>query len=157
MNQHEKFLTMAIKLAKKSAKEGLGGPFGAVVVKNGRVVAKAHNTVVPDNDPTAHAEVNAIRAACKKLKNFELKDCVIYASAEPCPMCLGAIYWTRLKAIYYAADRKLSAEVGFDDTFIYQEFDRPKNKRKIKIVKVDLKQDREPFEAWEKNLDKTEY
>ena len=157
MNQHEKFLLMAIKLAKKSAKEGLGGPFGAVVVKNGRVVAKAHNTVVPDNDPTAHAEVNAIRAACKKLKNFELKDCIIYASAEPCPMCLGAIYWARPKALYYAADKKLAAKAGFDDSFIYKEIALPKNKRKIKIVKIDLEQDREPFEAWSKNTNKTEY
>lgn len=157
MNQHEKFLTMAINLAKKSAKNNLGGPFGAVVVKNGKVIAKAHNTVVPNNDPTAHAEINAIRKACKKMKNFELKGCTIYASAEPCPMCLGAIYWTRLKDIYYAADRKLSAKVGFDDTFIYEEFDRPKNKRKIKITKIDLPTDNTPFEAWAKNLTKTEY
>lgn len=157
MNQHEKFLNMAINLAKKSAKKNLGGPFGAVIVKGGKVIAKAHNTVVPDSDPTAHAEINAIRKACKKLKNFELKGCTIYASAEPCPMCLGAIYWTRLKAIYYAADRKLSAKVGFDDTFIYQEFARPKNKRKIKIIKVDLPTDNTPFEAWAKNTTKTEY
>ena len=157
MNQHEKFLLMAINLAKKSAKSGKGGPFGAVIVKNGRVVAKAHNTVVPNNDPTAHAEVNAIRAACKKLKNFELKDCIIYASAEPCPMCLGAIYWARPKALYYAADKKLAAKAGFDDSFIYKEIALPKNKRKIKIVKIDLEQDREPFEAWSKNTNKTEY
>ena len=109
MNQHEKFLKMAINLAKKSAKEGLGGPFGAVIVKNGKVIAKAHNSVVPNSDPTAHAEVNAIREACKKLKNFELKDCIIYASAEPCPMCLGAIYWARPKALYYAAEKDIAA------------------------------------------------
>ncbi len=157
MNQHEKFLEMAINLAKKSAKEGLGGPFGAVIVKNGKVIAKAHNTVVPSDDPTAHAEINAIREACKKLKDFELKDCIIYASAEPCPMCLGAIYWARPKALYYAADKKLAAKAGFDDSFIYKEIALPKNKRKIKTTKVNLPQDNEPFEAWSKNTTKTEY
>ena len=157
MTQHEKFLTMAINLAKKSAKEGLGGPFGAVIVKNGKVIAKAHNSVVPNTDPTAHAEVNAIRAACKKLKDFELKGCTIYASAEPCPMCLGAIYWARPKALYYAADKKLAAKAGFDDSFIYKEFAQPKSKRKIKTVKIDLPTDNTPFEAWAKNLTKTEY
>ena len=157
MNQHEKFLKMAINLAKKSAKEGLGGPFGAVIVKNGKVIAKAHNSVVPNSDPTAHAEVNAIREACKKLKDFELKDCIIYASAEPCPMCLGAIYWARPKALYYAADKKLAAKAGFDDSFIYKEIALPKNKRKIKTTKINLPQDNDPFEAWAKNIDKTEY
>ncbi len=157
MTQHEKFLTMAINLAKKSAKEGLGGPFGAVIVKNGKVIAKAHNSVVPGNDPTAHAEVNAIREACKKLKNFELKDCIIYASAEPCPMCLGAIYWARPKALYYAADKKLAAKAGFDDSFIYKEFAQPKSKRKIKTIKIDLPTDNTPFEAWAENTEKTEY
>jgi Cytosine/adenosine deaminases len=157
MNQHEKFLKMAINLAKKSAKEGLGGPFGAVIVKNGKVIAKAHNSVVPNSDPTAHAEVNAIREACKKLKDFELKDCIIYASAEPCPMCLGAIYWTRPKALYYAADKKLAAKAGFDDSFIYKEIALPKNKRKIKTTKVNLPQDNDPFEEWAKNTNKTEY
>lgn len=157
MNQHEKFLKMAINLAKKSAKKGLGGPFGAVIVKNGKVIAKAHNSVVPNSDPTAHAEVNAIREACKKLKNFELKDCVIYASAEPCPMCLGAIYWARPKAIYYAADKKLAAKAGFDDSFIYKEIALPKNKRKIKTTKINLPEDNDPFEAWAKNTAKTEY
>lgn len=157
MNQHEKFLKMAIKLAQKSAKEGLGGPFGAVIVKNGKVIAKAHNTVVPSSDPTAHAEVNAIREACKKLKNFELKDCIIYASAEPCPMCLGAIYWARPKSLYYAADKKLAAKAGFDDSFIYKEIALPKSKRKIKTTKVNLPSDNAPFEAWAKNTTKTEY
>ena len=157
MNQHEKFLKMAINLAKKSAKEGLGGPFGAVIVKNGKVIAKAHNSVVPNSDPTAHAEVNAIREACKKLKDFELKDCIIYASAEPCPMCLGAIYWARPKALYYAADKKLAAKAGFDDSFIYKEIALPKNKRKIKTTKIDLPTDNTPFEAWAKNTTKTEY
>ena len=157
MNQHEKFLKMAINLAKKSAKEGLGGPFGAVIVKNGKVIAKAHNSVVPNSDPTAHAEVNAIREACKKLKDFELKDCIIYASAEPCPMCLGAIYWARPKALYYAADKKLAAKAGFDDSFIYKEIALPKNKRKIKTTKINLTQDNEPFEAWAENTTKTEY
>ena len=127
------------------------------IIKNGKIIAKAHNSVVPSSDPTAHAEVNAIREACKKLNNFELKDCIIYASAEPCPMCLGAIYWARPKALYYAADKKLAAKAGFDDSFIYKEIALPKNKRKIKTTKVNLEQDNAPFEAWAKNTTKTEY
>jgi len=148
---------MAIDLAKRNVKTGAGGPFGAVIVKNGRVIAKAANSVTTSNDPTAHAEVNAVRAACKKLKNFELDGCIIYASASPCPMCLGAIYWARPKAVYYAAGVKLAAEAGFDDGFIYEQIALPPAKRKIKTVRVAMAQENLPFEMWKAKTDKIEY
>ena len=157
LNEHEKFLEMAITLAAKSAKSGKGGPFGAVIVKDGKVIAKAHNTVTTSSDPTAHAEVNAIRKACKKLKAFQLDGCIIYASAEPCPMCLGAIYWARPKAIYYAADKDIAARAGFDDSFIYKEIERPQEKRKIKTHHLPLKNAPEPFKIWVNKQDKVEY
>lgn len=156
-NTHKKFLQIAINLAKQNVKAGTGGPFGAVIVRNGRVIAKAVNSVTPSNDPTAHAEVNAIRAACKKLKNFELDGCIIYASAQPCPMCLGAIYWARPKAVYYAADVKLAAEAGFDDSFIYEEIALPPVKRKIKTARVAMAQAALPFKMWKDKTDKAEY
>ena len=109
----------AIKLAEKGVAAGKGGPFGAVIVKNGKIVARGCNQVTSTNDPTRHAEVDAIRKACKKLNSFDLKDCIIYSSCEPCPMCLGAIYWARPNALYFAADRIIAAKHGFDDNFIY--------------------------------------
>jgi guanine deaminase len=154
---HKKFLNMAIKLAERSAVSGNGGPFGAVVVKNGKVIAKAANNVTSANDPTAHAEVNAIRAACAKLKNFELKDCVVYASAEPCPMCLGAIYWARPKAVYFAVGRDIAAKAGFDDSFIYEEIILPVDKRKIKTKHLKLAESAKPFDIWNNKKDKIEY
>ena len=157
LNEHEKFLEMAIELALKSAKSGKGGPFGAVIVKDGKVIAKAHNTVTTSTDPTAHAEVNAIRRACKKLNDFQLKDCIIYASAEPCPMCFGAIYWARPKALFYAADKQIAARAGFDDSFIYKEIAKPQEKRKIKTHHLALKNAPLPFKAWVNKKDKVEY
>lgn len=154
---HLHYLQMAIKLAQKSVKDGKGGPFGAVIVKDGKVLAKAHNTVTPSNDPTAHAEVNAIRKACKKLKDFELKGCTIYASAEPCPMCFGAIYWARPKALYYAADKEIAAKAGFDDSFIYKEILLDKKDRKIKTTHLPLPEGKSPFEMWTDKKDKVEY
>ena len=157
LNEHEKFLEMAIELAAKSAQSGKGGPFGAVIVKDGKVIAKAHNTVTTSSDPTAHAEVNAIRKACKKLKAFQLDGCIIYASAEPCPMCLGAIYWARPKAIFYAAEKKIAAWAGFDDSFIYKEIELPQDKRKIKTHHLPLKDAPLPFKIWVNKQDKVEY
>ena len=147
---------MAVDLAARNVRRG-GGPFGAVIVKNARIIAKAANTVTKSDDPTAHAEVNAIRAACKKLKNFELKDCIIYASAQPCPMCLGAIYWARPKAIYYAADVSEAAKAGFDDSFIYKEIALPPGKRKIKTARVPMAQAALPFKMWTAKTDKVKY
>ncbi len=157
MNEHEKFLKMAIDLAKQNVENGTGGPFGAVVVKDGQVIASASNTVTPSNDPTAHAEVNAIRQACQKLKTFELKGCTIYASAEPCPMCFGAIYWARPKALYFAADREIAADAGFDDSFIYKEINLNPQDRKIKTYHIELADRAEPFDLWKSKTDKTEY
>ena len=129
--KHIYFLNEAIKEARKGVKANSGGPFGAVIVKNGKIVARGHNCVTSTNDPTAHAEVTAIRAACKKLKSFELKNCIIYSSCEPCPMCLGAIYWARPKALYYAADRMRAAASNFDDAVIYKEIPLLPGKRTL--------------------------
>lgn len=113
------FLTAALKLAEQGVKVRDGGPFGAVVVYKGKIIGRGDNTVPHTNDPTAHAEINAIRAACKKLKTFNLSKCELYSTCEPCPMCRAAIYWARLKAVYFAATRKDAAAVGFDDQFFY--------------------------------------
>ena len=118
----EEFMRKAIELSVNSVKKG-GGPFGAVIVRNGEIIAEASNNVTVDNDPTAHAEVSAIRNACRKLGTFDLTGCEIYTSCEPCPMCLGAIYWAHLDKIYYANDRKDAAAIGFDDDFIYKEIE----------------------------------
>ncbi len=126
-NQQEKerFLRLAIACAIEGCQAGRGGPFGAVVVKDGEVIAQASNCVVAHNDPTAHAEVQAIRAACQKLRSFRLDDCDVYASCEPCPMCLGALFWARPRALYYAATRLDAAGVGFDDARFYDELAGP--------------------------------
>ena len=110
LKQHKKFLKEAVKMAEKGMLEGKGGPFGAVIVQNGKIIARGCNQVTSSNDPTRHAEVDAIRKACKKLGTFELRDCIIYSSCEPCPMCLGAIYWARPKALFFAADRFTAAK-----------------------------------------------
>ena len=154
---HRHFLKEAIKMAEKGVKSGKGGPFGAVIVKDGKIIARGCNQVTSQHDPTRHAEVDAIRKACKKLKNFELKDCIIYSSCEPCPMCLGAIYWARPKALYFAADRFQAAQFGFDDEFIYKEVSLPAEKRTIKTVCVDVEEKNEPFDLWNQKIDKKEY
>ena len=127
---HEQFLQQAIDLAVENVKVGQGGPFGAVIVKNNTVIATGVNQVTPLLDPTAHAEIQAIRAACQLLGDFQLTDCVLYSSCEPCPMCLGAIYWARLKAVYFASTRHDAAQAGFDDNFIYDDFTQPLNQRR---------------------------
>ncbi|HOF08203.1 MAG TPA: nucleoside deaminase, partial [Bacteroidales bacterium] len=118
------FLKLAIELAKENVKNG-GGPFGAVIVKDGQIIAKGTNRVTSHNDPTAHAEIVAIRQACEKLNDFQLTDCIIYSSCEPCPMCLGAIYWARPKKLVFAADKFDAANAGFDDSMIYDEIQLP--------------------------------
>src|ERR1700750_610657 len=133
MENHEKFMRMAIRLSEHNIQNGLGGPFGAVVVKDGEVVAASANKVIPENDPTAHAEVSAIRLACTALGTYNLQGCVIYTSCEPCPMCLGAIYWARLDAIYYGNTKTDAATIGFDDQFIYEELDLPLHRRTLRI------------------------
>ncbi|MVM35425.1 tRNA-specific adenosine deaminase [Spirosoma sp. HMF4905] len=130
-NQDEVFLREAIQLAREGMTTGKGGPFGAVVVRNGEIVGRGCNQVTSTNDPTAHAEVVAIRDACRNLGTFQLDDCILYASCEPCPMCLGAIYWARPSRIVYGAFHSDAADAGFDDQFIYEELDKPREQRHI--------------------------
>lgn len=133
------------------------GPFGAVVVLDGKVIAAGYNTVVHDSDPTAHAEVNAIRKAGQVLGTFDLSQCELYTSCEPCPMCLGAIYWSRFKHVYYANVRQDAAKIGFDDEFIYTELELPMAQRRIPFTKVELSSALGAFEAWSAKIDKKEY
>ena len=150
------FMQEAIRLADESVKHG-GGPFGAVIVKDGKIIAGSSNSVTIDNDSTAHAEVNAIRAACRELNTFDLSGCVIYTSCEPCPMCLGAIYWAHIDRIYYGNTRKDAAEIGFDDDFIYEELDKPLAKRTVPIIPLLREKAQSSFRLWEEKQDKTEY
>lgn len=156
-SQHLKFMKMAIALSKKNVEKAMGGPFGAVLVKDGKVIAKSANRVTTTNDPTAHAEIVAIRIASKKLNSFDLSDCVIYTSCEPCPMCLGAIYWSRISKIYYANTKHDAAEIGFDDKFIYDELDLPVEKRKLPVVQLLRNEAIEAFNEWQKSGIKIHY
>lgn len=152
-----KFMRRAIELAQNGIDSNEGGPFGCVVVKNGEIVGEGNNCVTSTNDPTAHAEVVAIRNACKKLNSFQLDDCVIYTSCEPCPMCLGAIYWARPKQVFFACNREDAANVGFDDDFIYEEIALPIKERRIKTDFLLREEGLTVFENWANKLDKTEY
>lgn len=154
---HEKFMRMAIQLSEQNVLQQLGGPFGAVIVKDGKVIAKSANKVTTTNDPTAHAEVAAIRLACKKLKTFDLSGTVIYTSCEPCPMCLAAIYWARIGTIYYANTKEDAAAINFDDKFIYDELDRPMHQRQLPIKQMFRDEALQAFKLWEKSPMKTEY
>lgn len=146
--EQEKYMQIAIELAENNVKSGKGGPFGAVVVKNGKIVATGANSVTSLNDPTAHAEVTAIRNACKELNSYQLDGCEIYSSCEPCPMCLGAIYWARPKALYFAADKHDAADAGFDDSFIYNEIELDYSNRSIFTAQLNLITKLKPFEEW---------
>lgn len=152
----EELMRRAIALSENSVKNG-GGPFGAVIAKDGVIVAEASNSVTIDKDPTAHAEVNVIRMATRALHTFNLEGCEIYTSCEPCPMCLGAIYWAHLDRIYYANDRKDAAKIGFDDEFIYEEIDRKIEDRKKPMVALLRDEALGAFRMWEENTAKTEY
>lgn len=151
------FINRAIEIACRNASSADGGPFGAVIVKNGTVIAEAGNSVTSGNDPTAHAEINAIRQACKALNTFSLAGCTIYSSCEPCPMCLSAIYWSRMDRICYASDRHDAALAGFDDETIYREIGTPQEKRMIRTERLLSAEGREPFRLWLENKDKTRY
>jgi len=141
------FLKLAIELAKENVKNG-GGPFGAVIVKDGQIIAKGTNRVTSHNDPTAHAEIVAIRQACEKLNDFQLTDCIIYSSCEPCPMCLGAIYWARPKKLVFAADKFDAANAGFDDSMIYDEIQLPYSDRHLETINLRIDESLQPFELW---------
>ncbi|WP_017259721.1 nucleoside deaminase [Pedobacter arcticus] len=157
MERHEEFMRQAIELSRQNVIKGLGGPFGAVIVKDGVVVAKSGNLVTITNDPTAHAEVATIRLACEKLNTFTLEGCVIYTSCEPCPMCLGAIYWARLDKMYYANTKKDAAEAGFDDAFIYEELDLSLENRKLESQQILHTEALEAFSMWQLNENKKKY
>ena len=155
--QHEAFLRQAIDLAVDNVRQGLGGPFGALVVKDGEVIATGANRVTTSNDPTAHAEIVAIREACQKVGAFRLDGCDIYTSCEPCPMCLGAIYWARVKAFYFAGSQDDAARGQFDDSFIYSELHKPVNGRTIPGCRLLASEGFRPFEEWLKSQRKVPY
>ncbi|MCQ2113548.1 MAG: nucleoside deaminase [Bacteroidaceae bacterium] len=152
----EDFMRRAIALSKDSVLNG-GGPFGAVIVKNNEIIAEASNCVTIDNDPTAHAEVSAIRKAARQLGTFDLSGCEIYTSCEPCPMCFGAIYWAHIDKIYYANDKKDAAEIGFDDAFIYEEIERPVGNRHKPSEQILHPEALRVFRLWDEKEDKTAY
>ena len=154
--QDREFMREAIRLASDSVRRG-GGPFGAVVVKDGKVVAGSANRVTIDLDPTAHAEVNAIREASRRLGTYDLSGCSIYTSCEPCPMCLGAIYWAHIDRVYYGNTRKDARAVDFADDFIYDELDRPMDERTVPIIPLLRDEALESFRLWSEKEDKTAY
>ncbi len=154
---HVSFMELAIDTAIKGVLGNEGGPFGCIIVKDGQIIGKGNNQVTSTNDPTAHAEVIAIREACKTLKSFQLDDCVIYTSCEPCPMCLGAIYWARPKKVYYGCNKTDAAKIGFDDDFIYKELDLEPGKRTIPFEQINKETAMRAFRAWEEKEDKIEY
>lgn len=156
MNKND-FMREAIKCSLEGMNSNAGGPFGAVIVKDGEIIAKGWNKVTSTNDPTAHAEVTVIREACKKLGTFDLTGCEIYTSCEPCPMCLSACYWAGLKKIYYGNTRKDAADINFDDDFIYKEIPLPMEDRTIPMEQVNREEAIKAFEEWLKKQDKVEY
>ncbi len=157
MDRQLELMREAIKLADDNLISKKGGPFGAIVVKDGKIVGKGSNSVTSTNDPTAHAEINAIRDACKNLNTFQLDDCEIYTSCEPCPMCLGAIYWARPKKVFFAASKHDASEAGFDDSFIYDEIKLPYEERKIPATQILQDEAKIVFEKWIKLENKIEY
>jgi len=156
MSNNEEYMKMAAKLAEENVKNG-GGPFAAVVVKDDKVIATGCNRVTDKHDPTAHAEVEAIRKATQKLGTHDLSGCTIYASCEPCPMCLGAIYWARLDRLFFGNTRSDAASIGFDDEFIYLELEKPIDQRSIPTQQIVTKNIKDAFEHWAQNEDKKEY
>jgi guanine deaminase len=154
---HKFFLQQAIDLALKNASSGQGGPYGALIVKDKKLIASSGNMVTSTLDPTAHAEVMAIRQACKKLNDFQLHDCILYTSCEPCPMCLGAIYWSRLKKVYFACSRHDAAAAKFDDSFIYDEISVLPSERTIPMLHLNLPNALQPFNIWTEMTDKVTY
>ena len=154
--QDKQYMREAIRLANESVERG-GGPFGAVIVKDGEVIAGSSNSVTIDNDPTAHAEVNTIRQACRKLGTFDLSGATIYTSCEPCPMCLGAIYWARISRIFYGNNRKDARDIDFADDFIYEELDRPLDERTVPIIPLLRDEALISFRMWMAKEDKKKY
>ena len=157
MTEQEKFMQAAIELSLQGPKQHKGGPFGAIVVKDGKIVGRGSNEVTSTMDPTAHAEVVAIRDACHNLNTFQLDGCEIYTSCEPCPMCLGAIYWARPEKVYYANTRQDAANIDFDDSMIYEELKKDFSERKIPFIQLGREEAQKAFEEWKQKGDKTLY
>jgi guanine deaminase len=157
MEDKKQFMREAIQLSIDSMRAGNGGPFGAVIVKDGKIIAKGSNRVTSTNDPTAHAEVVAIREACKVLNTFQLTGCEIYTSCEPCPMCLGAIYWARPDKMYYANTKSDAAAIGFDDQFIYKELELDMDDRHLPTEQMLNDEALVAFKEWEQKTDKIDY
>ena len=151
------FMQEAARLALENVTGGAGGPFGAVIVRRGEIIARGVNRVTADHDPTAHAEVNAIRAAARLLGRFDLSDCQIYTSCEPCPMCLGAIYWARLAQVHYGCTQADADAIGFSDQFIYEELEKPKAERALPMTQEGREESLEAFRAWQASVEKVEY
>ncbi len=156
-DEHEKFMRRAIELAQKGVDEDLGGPFGCVIVKDGVIVGEGCNQVTSTNDPTAHAEIVAVREACRKLKSFQLDGCLVYTSCEPCPMCLGAIYWARPAELFIAATRNDAAAAGFDDDLFYAELEKPNEERKLSMKSLLREESQAVFRRWVEKPNKVEY
>ncbi|MDE3212245.1 MAG: nucleoside deaminase [Bacteroidota bacterium] len=157
MTNEERFMKEAIALSKKSIEQNEGGPFGCIIVRNNEIIARGNNRVLVDNDPTAHAEVVAIRNACRHVGTFQLENCEIYSSCEPCPMCLGAIYWARPRIVFFANTRQDAASIGFDDSMIYQEMGQDLSHRKIPVVNLCRQEALKVFAQWAAKQDKTLY
>ena len=152
-----KFMLEAVTAALKGMENNEGGPFGCVIVKDGKIVGRGNNKVTSNNDPTAHAEIMAIRDACKNLNTFQLEGCEIYTSCEPCPMCFGAIYWARPDKVYYGCSQQDAADINFDDEFIYKEIELPYDKRSIPFEQLAREIALEPFQKWSEKDNKTVY
>ena len=150
------YMKRAIELSIESVNKG-GGPFGSIVVKDNKIIAEGSNKVTPTNDPTAHGEIVAIRAACKELNNFNLSGCELYSSCEPCPMCLSAVYWARIDKVYYANTREDARKIDFDDSLIYTELQKSIDKRKIPMIQILRNEAAKAFELWSKKQDKVKY
>ena len=156
-NIEQSWLERVSALSLANVDSGKGGPFAAIVIQHGKIIAEATNTVLETKDPTAHAEVNAIRVACQYLNSFQLENCILISSCEPCPMCLGAIYWARPKAVYFMNSREDAAGIGFDDQFIYSEISMDPAKRKIPFIFIDYPEAKQAFRQWKTKTDKTTY
>ncbi len=154
---NEKYMNMAIDEAIDGVNSDKGGPFGCVIVKDGEIVGRGNNNVTSTNDPSAHAEIVAIRNACKNLNTYQLEGCDVYTSCEPCPMCLGAIYWARPNNVFYAVSKEDAASIGFDDAFIYNEINKKDEDRKINFKQCNIENMRKPFSIWDSKENKKEY
>ena len=156
-NRSEEYFEKAMEEAANGMKHDHGGPFGAVIVKDGEIISSAHNEVISSNDPTAHAEVLAIRRASKKLSRFDLSDCTIYSTCEPCPMCFSAIHWAKIKKLHYGCDHNDAAQIGFDDKFIYDVIRGISTEKQVKSIQEHREQCMELFKIWELKQNKVEY